>query len=73
MEHLQQWLWEAQKAEEDKAAVMGLGLTTKADMETLKEAEIEMQTEMSATGPLTLSNWKRVVVLMQMNFQEVWI
>ena len=39
--------------------------------EILKEAEMEMmkETEMAMTGPLDLYHWKRVVVLMQTDFQ----
>ena len=68
VEHLQQWLWEARKADEATAEVMGSETMMAADMETLKEAEIYMETE--ATGPLALSHWKRVVVLIQADFQE---
>ena len=47
-------------------------MMTEADMETVKEAELEMitETETAATGPLALSHWKRVVVLMQKVFRE---
>ena len=49
----------------------GLLTITEADMETLKEAETEMETETVATDPLVLSHWKRVVVMMQTDFREV--
>ena len=42
VEHLQQWLWEVRKSEEDTVAVTGA--TKEADTETVKEAETEMDT-----------------------------
>ena len=42
MEHLQQWLWEVRKSEEDTVAVTGA--TKEADTETVKEVETEMDT-----------------------------
>ena len=45
-------------------------------METVKEAEMDTkmemdtETDMAATGPLALSHWKRVVVLIQTDLQE---
>ena len=52
--------------------VMGSRLTTESDVDTVKEAETEMETDMetAAMVPLALSDWKRVVVLMLMDFQE---
>ena len=41
-ENLQQWLWEAQKANEAILLVKGSGLTTEVDMRTFKEANTEM-------------------------------
>ena len=45
-------------------------MTTEADIDTVKEAETEMETgmETEVTGSLALSHWKRVVVLMQTYF-----
>ena len=52
--------------------VTGSGLTTEVDMKTLKEAntemDMDMDMEMEAMGPLALYHWKRVVVLIQMDF-----
>ena len=69
-EHLQQWLWETRKAYEATAARTGSVTMTEADMEIVKEAETEMETETAATGPMALSHWKRMVVLTQKDFQE---
>ena len=65
-EHLQQWLREAQKANEYIALVMGLVTITETDIDTVKESETEMKTDMetAVTGPLSLYYWKRAVVLM---------
>ena len=51
--------------------VTGSGLTTVSDIDTVKEVETEMETDMetAAMGPLALSHWKRLVVLMQKDFQ----
>ena len=73
-EHLQQWLWEAQKVQVDIASMTGSGLITEMDMKTLKEVntymEMEMDMEMATMGPLALYHWKRVVVLMQTDCRE---
>ena len=34
---------------------------------------METETEMEETGPLDLSNWKIVVVLIQTEFREGWM
>ena len=56
------------------ALVMGSRLTTESDVDTVNEAEteMEMETDMKTAvmGPLALYHWKRVVVLMQTDFQE---
>ena len=48
------------------------GLTMEVDIDTLKETETEMEMDMetAAMGPLALYHWKRMVVLMQTDFQE---
>ena len=52
--------------------VTGSGTITEVDIDTVKEAETEMDMDMeiAAMGPLDLYHWKRVVVLMQTDFQE---
>ena len=54
------------------ALVTGSGLTTVSDIDTVKEVETEMETDMETAtiGPMALSHWKMVVVLIQMDFQE---
>ena len=53
-------------------SVKGSGLTTELDIDTVKEAETEIESDMetAAMGPLALCHWNMVVVLMQTDFQE---
>ena len=46
--------------------VTGLVTITETDIDTVKESETEMKTDMetAVTGPLSLYYWKRAVVLM---------
>ena len=54
--------------------VTGSVTITEVDIDTVKETETEMEMdtdmEMAEMGPLVLYHWKRVVVLMQTDFQE---
>ena len=56
------------------ALVTGSVTIMEVDIDTVKEAEMEMEMEtdmeMAAMGPLALYHWKRVVVMMQTDFQE---
>ena len=58
----------------DIASVTGSVKITEVDIDTVKEAEtkIDMETDMetAAMGTLALYHWKRVVVMMQTDFQE---